>query len=85
MISVERKITEDENFTALAFKIMNDPFVGKLTFFRVYAGTLKAGSYVYNSVSEKKERISRLLQMHANHREEISEVRAGDIACGSWT
>ena len=77
---VDIKISDDENFTALAFKIMNDPYVGKLTFFRVYAGTLKAGSYVYNSVSEKKERISRLLQMHANHREEISEVRAGDIA-----
>jgi elongation factor G len=59
---------------------MNDPYVGKLTFFRIYAGTLKAGSYVYNSVSGKKERISRLLQMHANHREEISEVKAGDIA-----
>jgi elongation factor G len=59
---------------------MTDPFVGKLTFFRVYAGTLKAGSYVLNSVSNKKERISRLLQMHANHREEVDEVRAGDIA-----
>lgn len=78
--SVIRKIDENEKFTSLAFKIMNDPYVGKLTFFRVYAGTLKAGSYVYNSVSGKKERISRLLQMHANHREEISEVRAGDIA-----
>jgi elongation factor G len=77
---VKRKISEDEHFTALAFKIMTDPFVGKLTFFRVYAGSLKAGSYVFNSVSGKKERISRLLQMHANHREEISEVKAGDIA-----
>ncbi|HCY74692.1 MAG: elongation factor G [Ignavibacterium sp.] len=77
---VKRKISEDEKFTALAFKIMNDPYVGKLTFFRVYAGSLKSGSYIYNSVSGKKERISRLLQMHANHREEISEVRAGDIA-----
>jgi len=77
---VTRKISEDERFTALAFKIMTDPFVGKLTFFRVYAGTLKSGSYIYNSVSGKKERISRLLQMHANHREEISEVKAGDIA-----
>jgi len=77
---VKRKINEDEQFTALAFKIMTDPFVGKLTFFRVYAGSLKAGSYVFNSVSGKKERISRLLQMHANHREEISEVKAGDIA-----
>jgi elongation factor G len=78
--AVTRKISEDEHFTALAFKIMNDPFVGKLTFFRVYAGSLKSGSYIYNSVSGKKERISRLLQMHANHREEISEVKAGDIA-----
>ncbi|MBE2280125.1 MAG: elongation factor G [Ignavibacteriaceae bacterium] len=78
--NVERNISEDEKFTALAFKIMNDPFVGKLTFFRVYSGKLDAGSYIFNSVSGKKERISRLLQMHANHREEISEVRAGDIA-----
>jgi len=77
---VKRKVSEDEKFTALAFKIMNDPYVGKLTFFRVYAGKLNAGSYVYNSISGKKERISRLLQMHANHREEIQEVRAGDIA-----
>lgn len=77
---VKRKISIDEKFTALAFKIMNDPFVGKLTFFRVYSGKLTSGSYVYNSVSGKKERISRLLQMHANHREEIPEVRAGDIA-----
>jgi elongation factor G len=77
---VTRKIDEKEKFTALAFKIMNDPYVGKLTFFRVYAGTLKSGSYIFNAVSGKKERISRLLQMHANHREEITEVRAGDIA-----
>ena len=77
---VKRRIAADEKFTALAFKIMNDPYVGKLTFFRVYCGTLKAGSYILNSVSGKKERISRLLQMHANHREEIDEVRAGDIA-----
>ncbi len=77
---VKRKIDEKEKFTALAFKIMNDPYVGKLTFFRVYTGSLKAGSYTYNAVSRKKERISRLLQMHANHREEIEEVKAGDIA-----
>ena len=77
---VKRKIDEKEKFTALAFKIMNDPYVGKLTFFRVYTGSLKAGSYTYNAVSGKKERISRLLQMHANHREEIDEVKAGDIA-----
>ncbi|MDH3268337.1 MAG: elongation factor G [Ignavibacteria bacterium] len=78
--SVIIKIDEKEKFAALAFKIMNDPFVGKLCFFRVYAGTLKAGSYIYNPVSEKKERIGRLLQMHANHREDIDEVKAGDIA-----
>jgi elongation factor G len=77
---VKRRIDEKEKFTSLAFKIMNDPYVGKLTFFRVYSGSLKAGSYIFNAVSGKKERISRLLQMHANHREEIHEVRAGDIA-----
>ncbi len=77
---VKRKIDPKEAFVALAFKIMNDAYVGKLTFFRVYSGTLSAGSYIYNAVSGKKERISRLLQMHANHREEINEVRAGDIA-----
>ncbi len=77
---VKRKIDANEKFTALAFKIANDPYVGKLTFFRVYSGTLKSGSYIYNAVSGKKERISRLLQMHANHREEIDEVKAGDIA-----
>ena len=77
---VERKISDDEKFTALAFKIMNDPYVGKLTFFRVYCGTLSSGSYIFNSTSGKKERISRLMQMHANHREEVDEVRSGDIA-----
>ncbi|GAB6281613.1 MAG: elongation factor G [Ignavibacterium sp.] len=77
---VKRKPDVNEKFTALAFKIMNDPYVGKLTFFRVYSGKLEAGSYIYNSVSGKKERISRLLRMHANHREEIDFVRAGDIA-----
>jgi len=76
---VKRKIDENEKFTALAFKIMSDPYVGKLTFFRVYSGKLKSGSYIFNSTSGKKERISRLLQMHANHREEIDEVIAGDI------
>ena len=69
-----------EPFGALAFKIMNDPFVGNLTFFRVYSGTLEAGSYVYNATKGKKERIGRLLRMHANKREEIKEVYAGDIA-----
>ncbi len=77
---VVRTIDEKEPFTALAFKLMNDPYVGKLTFFRVYSGKLEAGSYIYNSISGKKERISRLLQMHANHREDITSVRAGDIA-----
>jgi len=78
--SVTRKIDEKEKFVALAFKIANDPYVGKLCFFRVYAGKMKAGSYIYNSVSQKKERVGRLLQMHANHREDVDEVKAGDIA-----
>jgi elongation factor G len=77
---IKRRVADDEKFTALAFKIMTDPFVGKLTFFRVYSGVASAGSYVYNSVSNKKERFGRLLQMHANHREEIKEVYCGDIA-----
>jgi len=77
---VTRKVNDDEKFTALAFKIMNDPFVGKLCFFRVYSGTLKSGSYIFNAISGKKERVGRLLQMHANSREDIDEVRAGDIA-----
>ena len=72
--------SDDHEFAALAFKIMNDPFVGSLTFFRVYAGVLSKGSYVYNSTKGKKERIGRILQMHANQREEIDEVCAGDIA-----
>ena len=76
----ERKASDSEPFSALAFKIMTDPYVGKLAFFRVYSGVLKSGSYVYNSTKGKKERIGRILQMHANHREEISEVYAGDIA-----
>ena len=77
---VERHSSDDEPFAALAFKIMNDPFVGKLAFFRVYSGTLDSGSYVYNSTKGKKERIGRILQMHANHREEIERVYSGDIA-----
>ena len=77
---VERHASDDEPFAALAFKIMTDPYVGRLTFFRVYSGVLTAGSYVYNSTKDRRERIGRLLQMHANHREEIEEVRAGDIA-----
>ncbi|MCL2363656.1 MAG: elongation factor G [Defluviitaleaceae bacterium] len=76
----DRKASDTEPFSALAFKIMNDPFVGKLAFFRVYSGKLSAGSYVYNSVKGKKERMGRILQMHANHREDITEVHAGDIA-----
>ncbi len=76
---VVRKVNDEENFTALAFKIMSDPFVGRLTYFRVYTGTISAGSYAYNATSDRKERISRLLRMHANHREEISEAHAGDI------
>jgi elongation factor G len=76
----ERPATDEAPFAALAFKIMTDPYVGKLTFFRVYSGVLNAGSYVYNSTKERRERIGRLLQMHANKREEIEEVRAGDIA-----
>ncbi len=73
------KQTPDGEFTGLAFKIMTDPYVGKLTYVRVYSGMLKSGSYVYNSNSGKKERIGRLLLMHANHREDMDEVRAGDI------
>ena len=76
----ERYVTDEAPFAALAFKIATDPFVGKLTFFRVYSGVLNAGSYVYNSTKDKRERVGRLLQMHANKREEIEEVRAGDIA-----
>ncbi|MEJ7759425.1 MAG: elongation factor G [Gemmatimonadaceae bacterium] len=75
-----RDVQDDAPFAGLAFKIATDPFVGKLTFFRVYSGVLKSGSYVYNSSKDKRERVSRLLQMHANKREEVDEVRAGDIA-----
>ncbi|STX27745.1 translation elongation factor G [Legionella beliardensis] len=77
---IKRKTSYDEPFAALAFKIATDPFVGTLTYFRVYSGILKSGDTVYNSVKGKKERIGRLLQMHANSREEIKEVKAGDIA-----
>jgi len=75
-----RPSSDDAPFAALAFKVMTDPFVGTLTFFRVYSGVLEAGSYVTNSTKDKKERIGRILQMHANERKEIKEVRAGDIA-----
>ena len=77
---IERKASDSEAFSALAFKVMNDPFVGNLTFFRVYSGTLKSGSYVFNSSKGEKERIGRILQMHANQRKEITEVYAGEIA-----
>ena len=77
---VERHADDSEPFSALAFKVMTDPYVGKLTFFRVYSGTLQSGSYVQNSSKGKRERVGRILQMHANHREEITEVHAGDIA-----
>ena len=77
---IERKASDSEPFSALAFKVMNDPFVGNLTFFRVYSGVLKSGSYVMNSTNGEKERIGRILQMHANQRQEISEVYAGEIA-----
>ena len=77
---VERHSSDTEPFSALAFKIMSDPFVGKLAFFRVYSGTLTAGSYVYNSTKGKRERMGRILMMHANHREEIEMVYSGDIA-----
>jgi len=77
---ITRESSDDAPFSALAFKIMTDPFVGQLCFFRVYSGFISAGSYVYNSTKGKKERIGRILQMHANKREEIKEVRAGDIA-----
>jgi elongation factor G len=77
---VERHSSDEEPFSALAFKVMTDPYVGKLTFFRVYSGTLSSGSYVQNSTKGKRERVGRILQMHANSREEISMVYAGDIA-----
>ncbi len=76
---ITRKISDSEKFTALAFKIMSDPYVGKVTYFRVYSGSLKPGSYVLNTTSEKKERIGRILRMHANHREDIDEAFTGDI------
>jgi elongation factor G len=78
--AVSRKADDSEKFSALAFKLMTDPFVGQLTFIRVYSGVLQSGSTVYNSVRQKKERIGRILQMHANERAEIKEVLAGDIA-----
>ncbi|NMP22023.1 elongation factor G [Sulfobacillus harzensis] len=79
-VEMFREVSDDAPFSALAFKIMTDPFVGKLAFFRVYSGTLSSGSYVYNVTKGRRERIGRILQMHANHREEIETVYAGDIA-----
>ncbi len=79
-VKLERKADDKEAFSALAFKIMTDPFVGKLTFFRVYSGMVTSGSYLYNPTTGKKERLSRILRMHANHREEVTEVYAGEIA-----
>ena len=79
---VERKASIDEPFSALAFKVMSDPYVGKLTYFRVYSGKLKAGDRVLNTTTGKTERIGRILQMHANHREEREEIGAGEIAAG---
>jgi elongation factor G len=78
----ERKAAMDEPFSALAFKVMSDPYVGKLTYFRVYSGTLKAGDRVLNTITGKTERVGRILQMHANHREEREEIGAGEIAAG---
>ena len=77
---IERHSSDEEPFSALAFKIMTDPFVGKLAFFRVYSGTMKAGSYVLNATKNKKERVGRILQMHANNRQELDKVYSGDIA-----
>ena len=76
----ERKSSDDEPFAALAFKIMTDPYVGRLSFFRVYSGTLTTGSSVLNATKGKRERMGRILQMHANHREDIESVYSGDIA-----
>ena len=76
----ERHASDDEPFSSLAFKIATDPFVGNLTFFRVYSGVINSGDTVLNSVRQKRERFGRIVQMHANKREEIKEVRAGDIA-----
>ena len=76
---VIRQIDDSEKFSALAFKIMTDPFVGRLTFTRIYSGTIKAGSYAYNSTTNRRERIGRVLRMHANHREDVDEAYTGDI------
>src|SRR5699024_9303226 len=77
---IERHASDDEPFSALVFKIATDPYVGSLSFIRVYSGVLKSGDSVYNPLENKKERVGRIMQMHSNSREEIKEVRAGDIA-----
>src|SRR5699024_9930899 len=77
---IKREAGDDQPFSALAFKVMTDPYVGRLTFFCVYSGTLEAGSYVLNATKDNRERVGRILQMHANSREEIAEVFSGDIA-----
>ncbi len=77
--TIERRISDDEPFTALAFKIVTDPYVGRLTYFRIYSGKIETGSYIYNSTKGTKERIARLLRMHANHRHEIKKAHSGDI------
>lgn len=80
--TITRSASDEEPFTAIAFKILSDPFVGRLTYFRIYSGMLQSGSYVYNASKDKTERIGRLLRMHANHREEIKEAFAGEIVAG---
>ena len=74
---MERAAALDQPFAALAFKVMTDPFVGKLTYFRVYSGKLNSGSYVYNTSTGRKERVGRILEMHANHREDVDQIGAG--------
>lgn len=78
--AIERHADDEEPFSALAFKVMSDPYVGRLTFFRVYSGTAESGSYLLNATKDKRERLGRILQMHANSREEISEIHSGEIA-----
>ncbi len=80
--NIERKADDNAPFSAIAFKIMSDPFVGRLTYFRIYSGTVQAGSYIYNVTKDSKERLGRILRMHANHREEVKEAFAGDIVAG---
>src|SRR5699024_317904 len=79
-VEVQRTAGDDQPFSALAFKVMTDPYVGRLTFFRVYSGTLESGSYILNATKDSRERVGRILQMHANSREELNEVFSGDIA-----